>query len=147
MNSCLEQPPFDLLWTGPESGDVLILGWGSTFGAIKAATLELRKQGLQVSACHVRYMNPLPARLGDILREFKHVLVPELNLGQFRMLLRNRFLVDAKGLNMIKGQPFMVQEIVAGVRGILHGRSGAEQVHVATNHVVPADAANFTNGD
>jgi 2-oxoglutarate/2-oxoacid ferredoxin oxidoreductase subunit alpha len=138
----------DLLWTGPEKGgDVLILGWGSTYGAIKAATLELREQGVQVSACHVRYLNPLPERLGEICRRFKHVLIPEMNLGQLRLLLRGHFLIDAKGLNKVKGQPFMVQEIVAGVRGILHGRSGAEQVHVATNHVVPADAANFSNGD
>ena len=61
-------------------------------------------------------MNPLPKRLGEMMTEFKHVLVPELNLGQFRMLLRNRFLVDAKGLNKVKGQPFTISEIVRGVR-------------------------------
>lgn len=137
----------DLLWTGPEKGEVLILGWGSTYGAIKAATLDLRGQGVQVSACHVRYLNPLPERLGEICRRFKHVLVPEMNLGQLRLLLRGHHLIDAKGLNKVKGQPFMVQEIIAGVRGILSGRSGAEQVHVPTNHVVPADASNFSNGD
>jgi len=71
----------DLLWTGPEHGDVLILGWGSTFGAIKAATLELREKGVAVSACHVRYLNPLPERLGEIFKRFKHVLIPEMNLG------------------------------------------------------------------
>ena len=106
----------DLLWTGPEKGDVLIVGWGSTFGAIKAATLELRKQGVQVSACHVRYLNPLPERIGSLMKEFEHVLVPEMNLGQLRGILRNRFLVDAKGLNKVKGQPFTIQEIVNGVR-------------------------------
>jgi 2-oxoglutarate ferredoxin oxidoreductase subunit alpha len=127
----------DLLWTGPETGDVLIVGWGSTFGAIKAATLELRKQGLQVSACHVRYVNPLPARLGDMLRRFKHVLVPELNLGQFRMLLRNRFLVDAKGLNKIKGQPFTIHEITDGVRAILTGRVGDFEVKTLTDEDAP----------
>jgi 2-oxoglutarate ferredoxin oxidoreductase subunit alpha len=137
----------DLLWTGPEKGDVLIVGWGSTFGAIKAATLELQSQGVSVSACHVRYLNPLPERIGDVCKKFKHVLVPEMNLGQLRLLLRGHYLIDAKGLNKVKGQPFMVQEIVDGVRGILHGRSGAEQVHVATNRVVPSDAANFSNGD
>jgi 2-oxoglutarate/2-oxoacid ferredoxin oxidoreductase subunit alpha len=137
----------DLIWTGPEKGDVLIVGWGSTFGAIKAATLELRAQGIQVSACHVRYLNPLPERLGTLCRQFKHVLVPEMNLGQLRLLLRGHLLIDAKGLNKVKGQPFMIQEIADGVRGILHGRSGAEQVHVATNHVLPSNAANFSNGD
>ena len=137
----------DLLWTGPESGDVLIVGWGSTYGAIKAATLELRDQEVNVSACHVRYLNPLPERLPEVCRKFKHVLVPEMNLGQLRMLLRSHFLIDAKGLNKVKGQPFMVSEIVGGVRAILTGRSGAEQVRAATNKVIPADAANYSNGD
>ena len=137
----------DLLWTGPERGDVLIVGWGSTFGAIKAATLQLREQGVQVSACHIRYLNPLPDRIATLCKEFKHVLVPEMNLGQLRLLLRGHYLIDAKGLNKVKGQPFMVQEIVAGVQALLHGRAGAEQVHVATNCVLPADAACYCNGD
>jgi 2-oxoglutarate ferredoxin oxidoreductase subunit alpha len=125
----------DILWTGPESGDVLILGWGSTFGAIKAATLELRQQGVRVSCAHVRYMNPLPQRLGGLLKQFKHVLMPELNLGQFRMLVRNRYLVDAKGLNKIKGQPFTINEVKAGVRAILAGRVGELEVDVRTEAV------------
>jgi 2-oxoglutarate ferredoxin oxidoreductase subunit alpha len=123
----------DLLWTGPEKGDVLVVGWGSTFGAIKAATLELRKQGVQVSACHVRYMNPLPQQLGGLMKEFDHVLVPEMNLGQFRMLLRDRFLVDAKGLNKVKGQPFTINEIMRGVRALLEGRVGDYEVKVQTD--------------
>lgn len=126
----------DLLWTGPEKGDVLIVGWGSTFGAIKAATLELRKEGVQVSACHIRYMNPLPERIGGLMKEFEHVLIPEMNLGQLRGILRNRFLVDAKGLNKVKGQPFTINEIVRGVRAIMEGRAGAYEVNVAA----PADA-------
>jgi 2-oxoglutarate ferredoxin oxidoreductase subunit alpha len=137
----------DLLWTGPESGDVLIVGWGSTYGAIKAATLDLREQGVNVSACHIRYLNPLPERLPALCRSFKHVLIPEMNLGQLRMLIRSHFLIDAKGLNKVKGQPFMVQEIVDGVRAIVAGRSGLEQVHSPTNKVVPANAANYSNGD
>ena len=123
----------DLLWTGPEKGDVLIVGWGSTYGAIKAATLELRKQGVQVSSCHVRYLNPLPQRLGSLMKEFDHVLVPELNLGQFRTLIRNRFLVDAKGLNKIKGQPFTINEIVRGVRALLDGLTDDLEVNVPTD--------------
>jgi 2-oxoglutarate ferredoxin oxidoreductase subunit alpha len=122
----------DLLWTGPEKGDVLIVGWGGTFGAIKAATLDLRKQGVQVSACHLRYLNPLPRRLGSLLKEFKHILVPELNLGQVRTLLRDRFLVDAKGLNKVKGQPFTIHEIMDGVQAILAGRVGLYEVQVTT---------------
>ncbi len=118
----------DLLWTGPETGEVLIVGWGSTFGAIKAATLDLRKQGIAVSAAHIRYMNPLPERIGKLMKQFKHVLIPEMNLGQLRSLLRNRFLVDAKGLNKVKGQPFTIHEIVQGVYDIRAGKAGEYEV-------------------
>jgi 2-oxoglutarate ferredoxin oxidoreductase subunit alpha len=131
----------DLLWTGPEKGDVLLVGWGGTFGAIKAATLELRKQGVQVSACHLRYLNPLPQRLGSLLKEFKHVLVPELNLGQLRTLLRSRYLIDAKGLNKVKGQPFTIHEVVEGVQALLEGRTGLYEVQTESNNVVIEDAA------
>jgi 2-oxoglutarate/2-oxoacid ferredoxin oxidoreductase subunit alpha len=109
----------DLLWTGPEQGDVLLIGWGSTFGAIKAATLELRAQGAAVSALHVRYLNPLPSRLGEILKSFRHVLVPELNLGQLRLLLRSKFLIDVQGLNKVRGQPFTIAEITGRIREML----------------------------
>ena len=109
----------DILWTGPETGDVLLIGWGGTFGAIKAATLELQEQGIKASACHIRYLNPLPRNLGTILKQFKHVLVPELNLGQLRLLLRDRYLVDAKGLNKVKGQPFAIHEIVDGAKAMI----------------------------
>jgi len=129
----------DLLWTGPESGDVLVIGWGSTFGAIKAATLELRKQGVAVSACHIRYMNPLPLRLGKIMKQFKHVLIPEMNLGQLRSLLRNRFMVDAKGLNKVKGQPFTIHEIVQGVRDIQAGNAGDHEVPMNGEAVLQAN--------
>jgi 2-oxoglutarate ferredoxin oxidoreductase subunit alpha len=107
------------LWTGPEKGEVLLVGWGGTFGAIKAATLELRKQGVEASACHLRYLNPLPQALGEILKEFRHVVVPELNLGQLRLLLRARYLVNAHGLNKVRGQPFTINELVRAVRRVL----------------------------
>jgi len=107
------------LWTGPEKGEVLLVGWGGTFGAIKAATLELRKQGVEASACHLRYLNPLPQALGEILKEFTHVVVPELNLGQLRLLLRARYLVNAHGLNKVRGQPFTINELVRAVRRVL----------------------------
>jgi 2-oxoglutarate/2-oxoacid ferredoxin oxidoreductase subunit alpha len=112
----------DLIWTGPTSGDVLIVGWGSTFGAIKAATLEMQAAGQKVSAVHVRYMNPLSLKLGEMMKQFKHVMVPELNLGQLRLLLRSKFLVDAKGLNKVRGQPFTIGEIVNGVKSLVAGR-------------------------
>ncbi len=112
----------DLIMTGPESGDLLILGWGSTFGAIKAATLKLREQGVSVSACHLRYLNPLPARLGEVLRSFKHVMVPEMNLGQLLSIVRAKYLIDAKGLNKVRGQPFTIGEIVRGGLAMMEGQ-------------------------
>jgi 2-oxoglutarate ferredoxin oxidoreductase subunit alpha len=136
----------DMVMTGPEKGEVLVVGWGSTHGAIKAAVLELREQGVEVSACQVRYLNPLPERLPSLCRQFKHVLVPEMNLGQLRLLLRGHYLIDAKGLNKVKGQPFMVQEIIAGIRGILEGRAGNEAVHPAPSSATTVDP-NLSNGD
>ncbi|MBC8106798.1 MAG: 2-oxoacid:acceptor oxidoreductase subunit alpha [Anaerolineae bacterium] len=111
----------DIIWTGPEKGEVLIVGWGSTFGAIKAATLELQDLGVSVSACHIRYLNPLPSKLGEMMKSFSYVLVPEMNLGQLRMILRSRYLIDAKGLNKVRGQPFTIGEIVRGVKAVLAG--------------------------
>jgi 2-oxoglutarate ferredoxin oxidoreductase subunit alpha len=106
---------------GESTGDVLVVGWGSTFGAIAAAVDELRGQGKRVSHVHLRYLNPLPPDLGDILTGFKTVLVPEMNMGQLRMILRSTYLVDAIGLNKVQGQPFKVAEILDGVRRVLEG--------------------------
>src|SRR4029078_4982002 len=78
----------DVIWTGPKKGEVLVVGWGSTFGAIKAATLELQEKGVSVAACQIRYITPLPAQLGAMMKNFSHILVPEMNLGQLRMMLR-----------------------------------------------------------
>jgi 2-oxoglutarate ferredoxin oxidoreductase subunit alpha len=130
----------DLLMTGPESGDVLIVGWGSTFGAIKAATLQLQAEGIAVSALHVRYMNPLPKRLGQIMKNFKHVLIPELNLGQLRMLIRSAYLVDAKGLNKVRGQPFTIAEVIRGIRAIIAGQPMNSEVHVGLDEDVTSEA-------
>ncbi len=130
----------DLLLTGADQRDVLILGWGSTFGAIKAATLQLQQHGLNVSAAHVRYLNPLPKRLGELLKSFRHVLVPELNLGQLRMLVRSRYLVDAKGLNKVRGQPFAISEIVRGVESLLAGRFINGEVTVTHDNAVEESA-------
>ena len=106
---------------GESSGDLLVIGWGSTYGAITAAVEELRAQGTRVSHVHLRYLNPLPSDLAGILQDFKKILVPEMNLGQLRMLLRATYLVDAVGLNKIQGQPFKVSEIVEGIRRALEG--------------------------
>ncbi|OGH58251.1 MAG: 2-oxoglutarate ferredoxin oxidoreductase subunit alpha [Candidatus Lindowbacteria bacterium RIFCSPLOWO2_12_FULL_62_27] len=96
---------------GSPEGDLLVVGWGSTYGAIVSAVEKARAEGLDVSALHLRYLNPFPKNLGDALKRFRRVLVPEMNLGQLRMLLRAEFLVDAIGLNKVKGQPFKIAEI------------------------------------
>jgi 2-oxoglutarate ferredoxin oxidoreductase subunit alpha len=103
-------------WTGREHGDVLIVGWGGTHGAIKAATLELQKQGAAVSACQVRYLNPFPQRLGELLARFKTILVPELNLGQLAMLLRAQYGIETVSLSKVRGQPFAFGEIIAAAK-------------------------------
>jgi len=106
---------------GKESGKVLVAGWGSTYGAITSAVEELQEKGRPVSAIHLRYLNPFPRNLGDVLGRFEKVLVPELNLGQLSMLIRARFLVDAIGLNKIQGKPFRVSEITRAIEELLRG--------------------------
>ncbi len=100
---------------GDEQGDLLVVGWGGTFGHITSAVDAARKRGQRVSSIHLRYLNPLPRNIGDILKRFKKVLVPELNLGQLRMLLRSRFMIDAEGLNKVAGYPFREREISAKI--------------------------------
>ncbi len=101
----------DLEVEGDESGDVLVLGWGSTYGVITTAVRRARAQGKKVSAAHLRYLNPVPANLGDVMKRFDKVLMPEMNLGQMRMLIRARYLVDVIGLNKVSGRPFTIAEI------------------------------------
>ncbi|NNN05965.1 MAG: 2-oxoacid:acceptor oxidoreductase subunit alpha [Elusimicrobia bacterium] len=106
---------------GEKKGKVLLVGWGGTYGAITTAVQNLQKAGKSVSSIHLRHLNPLPPDLGDILASFEHVLVPELNMGQLLKVLRAKFLIPATGLNKIKGQPFKVSEIEAGVESLLQG--------------------------
>jgi 2-oxoglutarate ferredoxin oxidoreductase subunit alpha len=108
--------PEQTIETGTGSGDVLLLSWGSTYGAVKTATKRLIEEGLKVSHAHVRYLNPLPRNLGDLLKNFDKVIMPEMNNGQFIKIVREKFLVDAKGLNKIKGLPFATEEIIDKVK-------------------------------
>jgi len=112
-----EIPPTEV--HGPAQGDLLVIGWGSTYGSIAAAVKEVQAHGKSVSQVHLRYLNPLPNDLGDILRRFKQVLVPEMNMGQLVKVLRAEYLVDAVGLNKIQGLPFKVSEIVARINRML----------------------------
>ena len=104
---------------GPERGDVLVLGWGSTAGAIRHAVDNVRSEGHSVASAHFRYLNPFPANTEQVLRNYKHVLLPELNLGQLRMLLRAEFLVDIVGLNKVQGQPFRTSDIESAIFELL----------------------------
>ncbi len=97
---------------GPQQGDLLVVSWGGTYGACLTAVQHAQKEGRSVAHAHIRYMNPLPSNLGEILSRYKQVLVPELNMGQLRMLLRSRYLVDAVGFNKVKGKPFTVSELL-----------------------------------
>jgi len=104
---------------GDASGDLLVLGWGGTFGAIRAGVKTAREAGLKVSQLHLRNMNPLPNDLGDILKQFKRVLVPELNLGQLSQIVRARYLVDAKPYTKMQGKPFKEIEIFHAIKAVL----------------------------
>ena len=107
----------DVIPFGDDSGDILVVGWGSTYGAIRTAVETLRDEGKSVSHVQLRYINPLPKNLGDVLLKYKKVIVPELNLGQLNSILRSRYLVDSIGLNKIKGKPFTVEEIYNKISG------------------------------
>jgi 2-oxoglutarate ferredoxin oxidoreductase subunit alpha len=98
---------------GPAEGDLLILGWGSTYGAIRSAVERLQDRGAAVAHAHLRYLNPFPENFGDVLRAYRRVLIPELNLGQLLMLVRAKFLIDAVGYNKVRGKPFRIAEIEA----------------------------------
>jgi 2-oxoglutarate ferredoxin oxidoreductase subunit alpha len=99
----------------PGGADTLVLGWGSTYGAIGAAVRRVRADGHKVAAAHLRYVNPFPRNTGDVLRTYDKVLVPEINLGQLRMLLRAQFLVDVAGYNKVRGRPFRSGELVDAI--------------------------------
>ena len=104
-------PPLDVY--GPERGDLLILGWGSTYGAIRSAVERMQAGGKLVAHAHLRHLNPFPADTEDVLRRYRRVLIPEVNLGQLLMLIRARYLIDARGYDRVRGKPFTISEIVA----------------------------------
>jgi 2-oxoglutarate ferredoxin oxidoreductase subunit alpha len=118
-------PPAEI--DGPAQGEVLVVGWGGTFGALRQATLQLRAEGHAVGHLHLRYLNPLQSNVGELLRRYRRVVVAELNRGQLRSLLRDKYLVDARGLNKIQGKPFKVREVVEAVRKLLAPAAGARE--------------------
>jgi 2-oxoglutarate ferredoxin oxidoreductase subunit alpha len=109
----------DVVPAGDQSGDLLIVAWGSTHGPITAALKTAREKGQSVGHVHLRHLNPLPKNLGEVLKRYRHVLVPEMNMGQLLMILRAKYLVDAQGYNKIQGKPFKQSEIEQRIDEIL----------------------------
>jgi 2-oxoglutarate ferredoxin oxidoreductase subunit alpha len=108
-------------WTadGPTAGDLLLVGWGGTFGALRIAARRARRRGLSVAHAHLRWLNPMPRNAGDLLRRYRTILVAELNAGQLQLLLRAAYLLDVAALNKVHGRPFQVGEIEAKIDQLL----------------------------
>jgi len=111
--------PEQKIAVGNDSGKLLVLGWGSTYGAIHEAVRRCRARGLDVSHAQLKYLNPMPRNLGDLLARFQRVLIPEMNLGQLVQLIRSRYLVPAESMPKIQGQPFRIDEVEEKIRQIM----------------------------
>jgi len=115
-----EIPPTEI-FGDPDVGDIAVLGWGSTYGSLREAVKQMRDKGKSVSHIHLRYLNPLPADLGDQLRKFKKVMVAEMNMGQLLKIVRADYLIDAIGCNKVQGRPFKVSELTNRITRALEG--------------------------
>ena len=116
-------PPVDIY--GEATGDLAVLGWGSTYGAIRTAVMRLQESGHKVSHIHLRHLNPFPKNLGETLLKFPKLLVPELNMGQLVRIIRAEFLIDALPMNKVEGKPFVPAEIESHILSILKETSDA----------------------
>jgi len=96
---------------GPAEGDLLVIGWGGTYGSITTAVERAQRKGYKVAQAHLRYLNPMPKNTAEVLKRYKKILVPELNAGQLCLLLRGLFLAPAESLSKVQGRPFLVSEI------------------------------------
>ncbi len=112
-------PPVEVDRAGESDGELLVLGWGSTYGSIKAAVRRVRGRGAAVDQAHLRHLNPFPANLGQVLGRYRRILVPELNSGHLLRLVRADFLVPAIGLNKVAGEPFHITEIESKIEQML----------------------------
>ena len=123
VDKIAEYIPEQKLDSGPEKGKILVLGWGSTYGAIKSAVAELQARGEAVSHAHLRYVRPFPRNLGALIKNFDQVLIPEINNGQLIKIIRDIYLVDAKGYNKIMGVPITKTELVLCLEEMLGGKN------------------------
>lgn len=121
IDKIAEYIPEQKIDNGPDKGQILVLGWGSTYGAIKSAVTELLAEGYQVSHAHLRYLRPFPKNLGDIFKNFESVLIPEINNGQLIKIIRDQYFIDAKGYNKIMGIPITKTEMVMKLKEMLGG--------------------------
>ena len=115
----------DVQVTGPQEGDLLVLGWGSTYGAIRTAAERAQAKNVSVSHAHLRHINPFPKNLGDVLSRFDKVLIPELNLGQLSLLIRARYMVDAVSLNKVTGRPLLIRDVETKIHEMVENKVGA----------------------
>lgn len=118
---------------GEPSGKLAVVGWGSTFGPIHQAVRRCREKGLDVSHIHVRHIWPLPGNLGTLLSGFERILIPEMNTGQFKTVLRDQYLIDAESLTKTSGQPFQIAELEAAIAKYFDGVDGNEGGQVPAN--------------
>src|SRR6476620_793830 len=125
--------PEQTIDNGPEKGDVLVLGWGSTYGVIKTAVESLLKEGYSVAHAHLRYLRPFPRNLGEILRNYKTIMVPEINNGQLIKIIRDKYMVDAKGYNKIMGIPITKTELVEEIKKLATPHTNSDSISPYTS--------------
>jgi len=123
-NLAQELPPLEV--DADEGAELLVLGWGSTYGVIRAAQRRVRERGVPIATAHLRHVNPLPANTGEVVRAYRRVLIPELNTGQLLSIIRDRFLVDAVGYNKVEGLPILAEEMERAIMEQLPGAGGEE---------------------
>lgn len=114
--------PLQTIDEGENSGDILLLSWGSTYGVVKTAVKEMIEEGHSVSHTHLKYLNPFPKNLGELIKNFKKVIIPEMNNGQLIKIVREKYLVDAIGLNKIKGLPFATEEVKNKIQEVINAK-------------------------
>jgi 2-oxoglutarate ferredoxin oxidoreductase subunit alpha len=132
---------------GDTTGELAVVGWGSTYGPIRQAVRRWREQGKKVSHIHVRHIWPLPKNLGQLLAGFEHVLVPEMNTGQFKTVLRDQYLVDADSLTKTSGQPFQIAELEAAIGKYFDGVEGDEGGELPANEAqLPEPQSGYDDG-
>jgi 2-oxoglutarate ferredoxin oxidoreductase subunit alpha len=118
--------------SGPEEGDLLVIGWGGTYGSITTAVERAQHKGYKVAQAHLRYLNPFPSDLGDVLKRYDAVMVPEMNLGQLSMLLRARYLVDVVGYNHVRGLPLRAAELADAITDLIGATDPSAEPTVET---------------